>query len=132
MTPITREQAETLANKHSVGSGGNWTVDLPALLTDFRQQIEAEHADAIVSLQAKHADEIAVMRAKMKARVLQGVSLFGQLMGALAKLEQSEARAGELEEALSACTTEEGPDQNELNDARRVLASLNKEPGHEA
>jgi len=93
MTPITIEQAETLANKHSVGSGGNCTVDLPALLTDFRQQViadlarESEVMPQIQEVGTRHWSELIYIPDEVRESI---ASL-------QAKLEQSEARRLELE-----------------------------------
>jgi hypothetical protein len=150
MTPITKEQAETLANKHSVGSGGNCTVDLPALLTDFRQQVIADLAresGAMLNLppdlqlsarqlevvQAKHAEFVASLQAKIdrieEERDTAATDRFDEMADLRAELEQSEARAKGLEGALSLlrCNSSLSLHQIEIIDA-----TLNKEPGHEA
>lgn len=91
MNQITREQAIALAEKHGAELlHGRGFVISPsqsiAMLTDYRQQIDAEHADAIASLQAK-----------LQERAAQYTSLFSQHQEVLEKLEQSEARVRELE-----------------------------------
>lgn len=152
MTPITREQARELIERHASGDEC-WYVNMPALLTDFAEQVRqqvtadlaqrsgrpwpvkaADHPDFVggvvwSTLELNFLDE----RDKKWATVVASTK---------AKLEQSEARVRELESVVSLCKTalaEElsawdiDPPLHHVKEAHDACAAaLNKEPGHEA
>ena len=154
MTPITREQARELAEKHGAELlHGRGFVMSPsqsvAMLTDFAEQVRQQFISDLEKMNSGlPAFKIMALQAKIdrleEERDTAATDRFDEMADLRAKLEQSEARRLELEKDAARWNHYRnlaGPEAPNPFWCLRVIpgevdrladAALNKEPGHEA
>ena len=144
MSPITREQAAELAIKAGAqvpqGSYPNAVLLYPQklinLLTDFRQQVIADLArgsGAMPKIEYRLSPD-------SKPSLCDAEEVRESIVSLKAKLEQSEARARKIREAVDDAAYEwsqyvevdRAPMTLQKYIVQAIDAALNKEPGHEA
>lgn len=135
MTPITREQARELAETYGVTKKETFLISVelfPALLTDFRQQVIADLA--------RGSGAVPIPWHTFDGEVCNAQDARESIASLQAKLEQSEARAQKIREAVDDAAYEwsqyvevdRAPMTLQKYIVQAIDAALNKEPGHEA